>query len=68
MNSVEPSSATLSLHAHATIESLNEPLIIIESLDKKQKQEYAGPATTHYRNWICSKAYTTGYSRTILLR
>ncbi|MCK9402538.1 MAG: dehydrogenase [Chitinophagaceae bacterium] len=33
--------ATLSLHAHATIESLNEPLIIIESLDKKQRQEYA---------------------------
>lgn len=33
--------ATLSLHAHATIESLNEPLIIMESLDKKQRQEYA---------------------------
>ncbi len=32
--------ATLSLHAHASIELIDEPLIIVESLDKKQKQEY----------------------------
>lgn len=32
--------ATLSLHAHASIELIDEPLIIVESLDKKQTQEY----------------------------
>lgn len=33
--------ATLSLHAHATIETYAEPTIILRSLDKKQEQEYA---------------------------
>ncbi len=32
--------ATLSLHAHASIDILNEPKIILESLDKKQVQEF----------------------------
>lgn len=32
--------ATLSLHAHASIELIDEPLIIVESLNKKQTQEY----------------------------
>lgn len=32
--------ATLSLHAHASIELIDETLIIVESLDKKQRQEY----------------------------
>lgn len=33
--------ATLSLHAHATIEPCSEPTIILRSLDKKQEQEYS---------------------------
>ena len=32
--------ATLSLHAHASIEIIDEPKIILESLDKKQVQEF----------------------------
>ena len=32
--------ATLSLHAHATIEILDEPKIILESVDKNEIQEY----------------------------
>src|SRR5882724_4122032 len=32
--------ATLSLHAHATIEPIDEPRIIIQSLDKKEEQQF----------------------------
>jgi len=32
--------ATLSLHAHATIESINEKKIIIRSVDKKEEQHF----------------------------
>ncbi len=33
--------ATLSLHAHATIETITEPTIIIRSLDQKKEQEFS---------------------------